>query len=76
MDYAHMRIPHPSAPRLRQFDSYVTHTADQASIQRNGLYPPFEGTVVCLADVIYLPFLLGHVCQYIRFGVIVLPEAD
>jgi hypothetical protein len=71
-----MRIPHTGTPPLRQFDSYVTHTTNQASIQRSGLYPSFEGTVIFLADISHLPFLLGHVCQYIQFGAVVLPEAD
>jgi hypothetical protein len=71
-----MRIPHTGTSHLRQFDSYVTYTADQASIQRNGLSPSFEGTVICLADISHLPFLLGHVCQYIQFGVVVSPEVD
>jgi hypothetical protein len=71
-----MRISHTGTPPLRQLDSYVAHRADPASIQRNGLYPAVEGAAVCPADIIYLPFLLGHVCQYIRFGVVVSPETD
>ena len=74
LDHAHMRVSHPGAPHLRQFDSQVAHTADETSLEHNGIHSALERTLLHSTYSVHLLLLLGHVCEQMQTSLMFHPR--